>query len=302
MKQVCLSLGLIVVVLLFFVPLYLPINNSFYDQKINPESFLKTCSGSTDDADYWALVIITDSGGMDSYYIYDALCGSSNWDQAHIKFLLNEKATKSSILESIDWLGNNVDGNDIVVFSYQGHGSHNGTYWKGTYGIVPYDGGIISREELDDKFDQMQAGGLCLIFDCCLSGNLVDPGILPGRSEYFESLKGFSCGLEGDNRVVLMSTLKYGLGFSDSLNQIYFSRFVAEAFTSRIDYNHDGFCSAEETFTYAQDKFYPYAYEMLLYPLMQIFSLRHSGFFILAFPTLYDTYPDELPLITIDTV
>ncbi|GEM_PF-2076818 len=300
MKQVCLSLVPITVTLLFFVPLYLPMDNSLYNQNVTDGSFLKTCSGSTDDVDYWALTIVTDSGGMDSYYIYDALCKSPNWNQSHIKILLNEKATKSMILESIDWLRDHADGNDIVVFSFQGHGIRNGTYWKGTYGIVPCDGGMITREELDKKFDQIQAGGLCLIFDCCLSGNLVDPGILPERDDYFESLKEFSCGLEGDNRVVLMSTLKYGLGFSDSLNQIYFSRFVAEAFTNRLDYNQDGFCSAEETFTYAHDKFYPYAYEMLLYPLMQIFSFRHSGFFILAFPTLYDTYPDELPLVHID--
>ena len=263
-------------------------------------SVLKTCSGSTDDVDYWALIIVTDSGGMDSYYIYEALCGSPNWDQAHINFLLNEKATKSNIFESIDWLSENADGNDIVVFAFQGHGTHNGTYWKGTYGIVLHDGVMITREELDDKFDQIQAGGLCLIFDCCLSGNLVDPGILPNHGQYFDSLKEFSYGLEGDNRVVLMSTLKYGLGFSEPLNQIYFSRFVAEAFTNGIDYNQDGFCSAEDTFTYAQEKFYPYAYEMLLYPLMQIFSLRHSGFFILAFPTLYDSYPGELPLVYMD--
>jgi hypothetical protein len=301
MKKVCLSLVSIAVVLFFFIPFYLPLDNYIYTPPIHQESYTKTCSGSTNDVDYWALLIVTDSGGMDSYYIYDALCASPNWDQAHITFLLDDTASKSNILKSLDWLRDQADDNDVVVFSFQGHGSHNGTYLKGTYGIVPHEGGIITREELDNKFDQIHTGGLCLIFDCCLSGNLVNPGIRPFQDEYFGSLKDFSCGLEGDNRVVLMSTLKYGLGFSDSLNQIYFSRFVAEAFSNSLDYNQDGFCSAEETFTYAQDKFYPYAYEMLLYPLMQIFTFRHQGFFILAFPTLYDTYPGELPLVHIDT-
>jgi hypothetical protein len=301
MKQVCLSLVPIAVAILFFIPFYLPIDTVIDTHHVNQGGFLQNGSGSTNDVDYWALLIVTDSGGMDRYYIYDALCESPNWDQAHITFLLDETATKSNILESIDWLKNQADDNDIVVFSFQGHGTHNGTFWTGTYGIVPNEGGIITREELDDKFDQIQAGGLCLIFDCCLSGNLVDSGIHPCRDEDFGSVKEFSCGLEGENRVVLMSTLKYGLGFSDSLNQIYFSRFVAEAFSNSIDYNQDGFCSAEETFTYARDKFYPYAYEMLLYPLMQIFTFSHNGFFILAFPTLYDAYPGELPLIPIET-
>jgi len=301
MKQVCLSLVTIATVLFFFIPFYLPMDNFFYTPQVTQKNLFATCSGSTNDVDYWALLIVTDSVGMDRYYMYDALCESPNWDQAHITFLLDETATKSNILESIDWLKNHAVDNDIIVFSFQGHGSHNGTFRKGTYGIVPHDGGIITREELDDKFDEIHAGGLCLIFDCCLSGNLVDTGIHPLRNKYIGSVKDFSYGLEGDNRVVLMSTLKYGLGFSDSHNQIYFSRFVAEAFSHSIDYNQDGFVSAEETFIYAQDKFYPYAYEMLLYPLMQIFTLSHQGFFILAFPTLYDTYPNDLPLVQVDT-
>jgi hypothetical protein len=255
--------------------------------------------GSTTDVDYWAVTIVTDSGGMDDYYIYDALCASPNWDQSHIQFLLNERATKPMIIESLAWLKEHADENDIVVFSFQGHGACEGTYWKGTYGIVPHGGGMITREELDTEFDKINAAGLCLIFDCCLSGNLVDPKIIPGWNDCDGFLNEFPCGLEGDNRVVLMSTLKYGLGFSDSINEIYFSRFVAEALTHQLDYNHDGFCSAEEIFTYSRDNFYPYAYEMLLYPLMQIFSLMHSGFFILAFPTLYDTYTGDLPIVNI---
>lgn len=302
MKQACLSLVPIAIALLFFVPAYLPSDGSFSTQKLFSESVIKTGSGSTNDVDYWAVIIVTDSGGMDRHYIYEALCGSPNWDQACIKFLLDEKATKSNIIESINWLKDHADENDVAVFSFQGHGARNGTYWKGTYGIVPRDGGLLSREDMDHEFDQIQAGGLCLIFDCCHSGNLVDSRLLSRQDKGFDFLEEFACGLEGDNRVVLMSTLKSGLGFSDSLNQIYFSRFVAEAFINRFDYNQDGFCSAEETFTYAQEEFYPYAYEMLFYPLMQIFTfIKTGGFFILAFPTLYDTYPGELPLIEITT-
>jgi len=303
MKQVCFSLIPIAVILLFFFPLYQPMDNYIPTQKTTDKSFLQTCFGSSDDVDYWAVITVTESGGMDQHYLYEALCGSPNWDQAHIQFLLDEKATKSNILESLSWLRNQVDGNDIVVFSFQGHGARSGTNWKGTYGIAPYDGGMITREELDETFDQIQAGGLCLIFDCCYSGNLVDSDIFPRETEYFKFLKEFSYGLEGDNRVILMSTLKYGLGFSDSINQIYFSRFVAEAIANKLDYDQDGFCSAEEAFTYARDKFNPYAYEMLLYPLMQIFTfIETGGFFILAFPTLYDTYPGELPITQITTI
>ena len=140
-------------------------------------------------------------------------------------------------------------------------------------------------------------GGFVWSLIVALVGTWWTPGELIGAITSVIFLKKFSCGLEGDSRVVLMSTLRYGLGFSDSINQIYFSRFVAEAFTTQVDYNNDGFTSAEEAFNYSHDKFYPYAYEMLLSPLFQIFSLINTGFLILAFPTLYDTYPGDLPII-----
>ena len=297
MKTLYMSIFPFTVALLFLIPLYVPSTPQLFSQNFGEIGHNGIKYGINDDVDFWAVTITTDSVNTNECYIYDALRLSCNWNSSHIKLLSDENTTKSMILSSIAWLRDHADENDIVVFSFHGHGSCNGTYWGGTYGIVAYDGGMITREELDARFDEIHSGGLCLIFNCCLSGNLVNPrGTHWGNHEcdFFEK---FSCGLEGDSRVVLMSTLRYGLGFSDSINQIYFSRFVAEAFTTQVDYNNDGFTSAEEAFNYSHDKFYPYAYEMLLSPLFQIFSLINTGFLILAFPTLYDTYPGDLPII-----
>ena len=96
-----------------------------------------------------------------------------SWKKDHIKLLWKENATTERIFNSLDWLSTNADENDVVVFSVDAHG----TYSKGAFGIWPSDGyeqGIITVDELDHKFDVINAKGLCLIFDCCLAGNFVD--------------------------------------------------------------------------------------------------------------------------------
>ncbi len=255
-------------------------------------------NGLGEGTDFWAVTIVTDAVPRKTPYIYDALKEAPNWNQSHIKYLSHENATKNNILSSIEWLRDHADSDDIILFSFHGHGSYNGTQLKGTYGIIPWDEEMVTRDELAEKFNEVQVGALCLIFDSCMSGNLVDnknalSGKMPGAF-----IRGMSQGLEGNNRVILMSTLKYGLGFGQAVDEVHFSRFIADAFRGLGDLNEDGACTAEEAFLYAKEKFDPYAYEMLLSPIPQIFAFVTTGFFILAFPTLYDSYIEELPIIT----
>ena len=99
-----------------------------------------------------------------------------------------------------------------------------------------------------------------------------------------------------------MATMRYGLGISMSINvsgwetHISFHKFVGEAFSKKIDYNSDGFCSAEEAFRYAKKKWRPFAIMAFLMIRMQIQSLLTTGFFIIPFPTIYDNIQGELPI------
>jgi len=269
-----------------------------------------TCNNYNKDVEYWGICIVA----FDDYnaehaepFIYNSLLESDNWDEAHLKLLLHEEATREAILESLDWLIVNADEDDVVLFSDHSHGTYRSSDKK--YGIVPIDSevsGIITVEELDEKFDLIKAKELCLIFDCCLSGSFVKKqniGVNKINREIFYN-KGFTKGIEGDNRIVLMSTMKDGSGIglhiklpSGQEKHITFHKFLGDAFGKKIDYNNDDICSAEESFSYAKKKMLPIAFLYLLQIRMQIKSFQETGFFIIPIPTLSDNIQGELPII-----
>ena len=76
--------------------------------------------------------------------------------------------------------------------------------------------------------------------------------------------------LEGLNRIVLTSVREEDLSYGS-----YFSHFLIEGMKGYADRNHDGTCSAEEIFQYAQ-------------PIVgNLYGLRSQ---------IFDAYPGELPL------
>jgi hypothetical protein len=255
-----------------------------------------------DETEYWAVVVSTFENCT---FVYDTLIDEQSWDESHIKLLYLDEATKDNILDALDWLAQNSDSNDIVLFSDNSHGC----YKRGVCGIAPWDYdeiGMITIDELDEKFDNMEAYGMCLVFDCCFSGNFVDRTFPLGKNNVVMFKEVFQAGIEGNGRVVLMETMKFGTGFKMSFTRsdtnesetITFSRFIAQAFREKIDYNGDGLCSAEEAFRYARKEFLPYAIFAFLMIKVQILSfIASGGFFMIPFPTIYDGFEGELPIV-----
>ncbi len=218
----------------------------------------------------------------------DSLLNSKNWDEENVVFLLNENATKKRILESLSELSQRITGNDVFFFSWSGHGSQipdedgdelvfnaSDTFDEV---ICPYDTyvenetffNVISDDELDLYFSAIKARGMCLVFDCCLSGGLSDmesraltvsehpknsfkerftidfsrdvDGTQPGRTD-----------VNGDNRVVIMSTRPDCIGRASFLTGFMLTTSMAAALSLDFsDQNNDGFISAEEAFRIAK--------------------------------------------------
>lgn len=267
---------------------------------------------SNTETEFWGVVVVALDTSQQPY-IYNSLMQSNNWKSDHIKLLWMENATKGEILNSIDWLIENADYDDIVLFSVDSHG----TYQKGEYGIWPWDGnanGIITVAELDAKFDLINSKGLCLIFDCCLSGSFIDTYqeykvkkiFNKFRSPRFIIPEPIIEGMEDDNRVIIMGTMPNGLGSHwidyDLMNgkvkfEVSPSSVLSEAFIKKYDMNNDGYTSAEEGFIYLRENFRKWAILAFLLLPMQIYMYLTTGFLIKPFPTINDSYDGELPII-----
>lgn len=103
----------------------------------------------------------------------NTLLSSGNWQEDHIKMLINSDATKQNIANATMWLDQHEDYNDVSIFYYAGHGS---TGVEHQY-INVYDG-KISDEELATTFDTIE-GRLIVIVDSCFSGGFIEE--LKGR-------------------------------------------------------------------------------------------------------------------------
>ena len=262
-------------------------------KQIKPNTEEMICSINSE-TEYWAVIVCTNTTNITS--IYNSIINKSNWNESHIILLKREQATKENILDALEWLSINTGSQDIILFSYTGHGTYTGIFNDRKYGIVPWDHNLILTDELDEKLDQIKCKYQCLFFDCCLSGNFV------GRNFLF-----FSSILDEENRVILMSTQRRGAGFTaavivgdEEVNVINFERFVSEAFQKGIDKNSDGWVSAEEAFSYGKKKFRPYAIIFFFFIPLQIQSFIQSrGFLLIPFPKIYDGVEGDLPLVKI---
>jgi hypothetical protein len=241
---------------------------------------------SINETEYWGVVIVAGEQSMEPY-IYNSLIQKQNWKDDHLRLLWKENATTEEIFNSLDWLITNSDENDFVLFSVDAHG----TYSNGNFGIWPYDGneyGLITVEEMDNKFDEISAKGLCLIFDSCLSGSFVDKVNNYPIHEKNILQRSFAEGVEGQNRVVIMGTMPNGIGLH------------------WIDYDKDGKIVDEISPTSiisegivdgcVRINYRKYAIIGFLLIRLQISMFFNMGFFVLPFPTIYDNYEGEFPI------
>ena len=258
---------------------------------------------SIDETEYWGVVVVALDQSMEPY-IYNSLLQKENWKNDHIKLLWKNNATTEKIFDSLDWLIENSDENDFVLFSVDAHG----TYSNGDFGIWPFDGsenGMITVGELDNKFDEINAKGLCLIFDCCLAGNFVD------NNNFFLSISNKNIfrktvieGIEDNNRVIIMGTMPNGLGChwvdydinGNIIDEVSPTTVIADVILNGNDKNNDGFTSAEEIYVYLKENYRKYALKGFLLIIVQITMYLSYGFFVIPFPTIYDSYSGELPI------
>ncbi len=209
---------------------------------------------------------------------YKSILNTPNWKEDNIILLINKQATVNNILNALTEMSEKVDSNDVFLFSWQGHGSEvpdeapldeeDGTDEV----ICPYDikkenGTIknyITDDELNEYLSQINAKGMLLIFESCLSGGLAG-------DEY---------DVDQEGRVVIVSTFENTIGRASYLIGFPMTFGLAVACNQKFmfhakDKNDDGFISAEEAFKWAKPLIYS---ELAMYWVaLWVFLLLKSG-------------------------
>lgn len=197
--------------------------------------------------------------------LYETLL-NNGWKKSNMKLLLNENATKCTILDSIKWLDRNEDQNDIVLFYFGGHSINNLTFSYKEEGdffdeyICPFDSKGLNRKkdiqdkELNKELNKLDSKNVVLILDTCHSGGFFET---KKNQDIDNFIDGFTKDIMDESRVVIMSSKEKQRTWQNSKGSIFGNYFV-EALNAKniddIDKNNDKKVSAEEAFNYSKRK------------------------------------------------
>ena len=283
----------------------------------------------TDDYDRWAVIIgISDYQGgehdlhspaHEAELFYNALkIRDARWVNENMKLLTDQQATKAGIFAALDWLEENADDGDRVIFTYNGHGSFvedNGhdELDRRDEVIVTWEISYITDDELGARFDLIEdnnVSGMFLVFDSCLSGGLIDWIPWPWehssiRSAYSDEgkpwvaasyySKELTTDIATKNRVVLVSSIPRGIALS--LNGpdgwFGFTRGLSRA-VERGRQTAEGICR------YAKISWLlnPTLLRVMFNPLLWLISVEYwmnEKLLICPFPMWNDRYPASFP-------
>ncbi|KAF5426598.1 putative protein, contains caspase domain, partial [Candidatus Methanophagaceae archaeon] len=226
-------------------------------------AFGAAISPSTSTAEYWAVIV----GGNSVYAyqsaedMYNALNrASENWDADHIRFLVNENATKANIRDAIQWMANEASTEDTCIFYFAGHGDtcrdFNGDEIDGFDELIyTFFNKAILDDELEEWLSEVKAQKKVAILDACYSGGVLTPYQIEDEALDTFDLDGFASDLEKANCLVLASCQanesSHGV---DVLKNGIFTYYIVQGLWGAADENADARISVREIYDYSYIK------------------------------------------------
>ncbi len=256
------------------------------------------------ETEYWALLVAVGvyANDPDAHRpsmlkaiddLYNILIYSSCWSADHIKVIKGQDATVPNIISGFQWLDKMEDENDISLVFMTTHGMYLGydrppkdeadktdealtTYWSSTFKTR-----FITDDKLNSLLNRLESKGVCFIVDSCFAGGFNDSfntiarrsilplsGIQMSSKKWIEEL---AKDVSGEGRVVIMSSHEFEESISGR-----FHPFLVDGLRGFADINLDNIVTAEELFLYIEPR-----------------CFWHH-------PTIYDGYPNELPIIDVE--
>lgn len=183
----------------------------------------------------------------DDAYRMDAFLQSTKGgalDDNQIQLLVDEQATRKSILTAVQKSFAKADANDVVIFYFSGHGLDGS--------IIPIDfngyQNKILYQEIADIIKKSKAKQKIIITDACYSGSM-----MASRSPYDSQLTGFYNALAdaGEGTVIITSSKQQEYSMEDmGLRSGVFSYYLIKGLKGSADYNKNGIVTITELFNF----------------------------------------------------
>lgn len=202
---------------------------------------------------FWALIIgINDYAGstrdnigsyQDATALRTHLLGLG-WRSDHVLLIGNRSATRTRIIQGLQWLASKTDGASTVVFHYSGHerpysSDVDGDGESRDVALWAADNKLIVDGDLGTMLGAVRAGKMWLNFAVCRAGGFDDPGtVKPGR-------------------LITYSSPEWELSYEDpAVGHSVFGYFsIVEGMRSqRADANGDELTTVQEAFAYARPR------------------------------------------------
>lgn len=166
-----------------------------------------------------------------------------------IRVLVDEDATKSNIISSMEELFGKADEDDLVLLYFSGHGL------KGSFLPIDYDGynNQLNHDEIQEVFEESNAKYKLCVADACHSGSydFTSKGNIEDLvSDYYEGLSNS----KGGTALILSSKSEETSLESLNIRQGVFSYFLLRGMKGKADKNTNGIVTLGELFDYVADE------------------------------------------------
>jgi WD40 repeat protein len=173
-----------------------------------------------------------------------------------VRLLTDEKATRESIIDGMDWLRREVTANDIAVVFFAGHGVNDSI---SQYYFLPSNSDIsrlrstaISNVDIVETLQSLPSKVLAFL-DTCHSGNVLGTGKKRALGDINRLVNELT---SAENGVVVFasSTGQETSQESPEWNNGAFTKALVEGLAGRGDFNHDGVISLNELNLWVADR------------------------------------------------
>lgn len=164
--------------------------------------------------------------------------------EQRIRVLIDEQATRASILRNMQELFFKADENDVVMLYFSGHGL------KGSFLPSDYNGfkNKLMHKDIKAIFDKSAARHKIAFADACYAGSLTDAkaASIPAVDRLYTSYR-----QSGGGMAMLMSSTSEEVSLEDQgLRQGIFSHFLLKGLNGKADIDNNSIITIQEIYAY----------------------------------------------------